>query len=94
MRWISRLAVVISSLLVVPTADAQWLNHPTPNLPRTADGKPDLAAPPPRGADGRRDRTDQTGAAAAAQAIPATAHTRSALPGRRWGSSISRVTHQ
>jgi hypothetical protein len=34
---------------------AQWLNHPTPNIPRTADGKPNLAAPAPRGADGRID---------------------------------------
>ena len=36
-------------------ADAQWLNHPTPNIPRTSDGKPDLAAPAPRGADGHPD---------------------------------------
>jgi len=33
-------------------AHAQWLNQPTPNIPRTADGKPDLAAPPARAADG------------------------------------------
>jgi hypothetical protein len=49
------LAIVVLSLLAVTTADAQWLNHPTPNIPRTHDGKPDLAAPPPRGADGRPD---------------------------------------
>ena len=49
------LAVVLLSLLTVTTADAQWLNHPTPNIPRTPDGKPDLAAPPPRGTDGRPD---------------------------------------
>jgi hypothetical protein len=48
-------AVVVLSLLAVTTADAQWLNHPTPNIPRTPDGKPDLAAAPPRGADGRPD---------------------------------------
>jgi hypothetical protein len=54
MRWL--LAVVsVLSLLPITTADAQWLNQPTPNIPRTADGKPDLAAPPPRGADGRPD---------------------------------------
>ena len=41
--------------LPITTADAQWLNQPTPNIPRTADGKPDLAAPPPRGADGHPD---------------------------------------
>src|SRR5206468_5173329 len=27
---------------------AQWVNHPTPGIPRTKDGKPDLAAPVPR----------------------------------------------
>jgi hypothetical protein len=36
----------------VAPAHAQWLNQPTPNIPRTADGKPDLAAPPARAADG------------------------------------------
>jgi hypothetical protein len=34
---------------------AQWLKQPTPGLPRTPDGKPDLAAPAPRAADGRPD---------------------------------------
>ena len=34
---------------------AQWLKIKTPGLPRTADGKPDLAAPAPRTADGKPD---------------------------------------
>jgi hypothetical protein len=34
---------------------AQWLNHPTPGIPRTAGGKPNLAAPAPRTADGKPD---------------------------------------
>lgn len=34
---------------------AQWLNRPSPGIPRTADGKPNLAAPPPRTADGKPD---------------------------------------
>jgi hypothetical protein len=37
------------------TATAQWLTHPTPGIPRTRDGKPDLTAPAPRGPDGRPD---------------------------------------
>ena len=37
------------------TVSAQWLNHPTPAMPRTADGKPNLSAPAPRTADGRPD---------------------------------------
>ena len=42
-------------MAVAPSADAQWLNQPTPNIPRTADGKPDLTAPPPRVPDGQPD---------------------------------------
>jgi hypothetical protein len=34
---------------------AQWPPYPTPNVPRTADGKPDLSAPVPRTADGKPD---------------------------------------
>jgi len=34
---------------------AQWLNYPTPGIPRLPDGKPNLAAPAPRTADGRPD---------------------------------------
>jgi hypothetical protein len=40
---------------IVTRADAQWLKHPTPGIPRTADGKPDLSAPAPRAADGQPD---------------------------------------
>jgi hypothetical protein len=36
---------------------AQWLDHPTPGIPRTADGKPNLAAPAPRAPDGKPDLT-------------------------------------
>jgi hypothetical protein len=35
----------------------QWLNYPTPGIPRTADGKPNLSAPAPKTADGRPDLT-------------------------------------
>ena len=34
---------------------AQWIGYPTPGIPRTRDGKPDLAAPAPRTSDGRPD---------------------------------------
>jgi hypothetical protein len=36
---------------------AQWINFPTPGIPRTADGKPNLAAPAPRASDGKPDFT-------------------------------------
>jgi hypothetical protein len=41
-------------VLAVPLT-AQWLHYPTPGIPRTADGKPDLSAPTPRTADGKPD---------------------------------------
>jgi hypothetical protein len=49
---------VLAAILVVALAvvvQAQWLNYPTPGIPRTADGKPDLNASTPRTADGRPD---------------------------------------
>jgi len=39
------------------SAEAQWLDRPTPGIPRTHDGKPDLTAPAPRGPDGKPDLT-------------------------------------
>jgi hypothetical protein len=35
--------------------DAQWLTYPTPGLPRLSNGKPNLAGPAPRTADGKPD---------------------------------------
>jgi hypothetical protein len=46
------------ALLVVSSSGvlgAQWLERPTPNIPRTADGKPNMAAPAPRTPDGKPD---------------------------------------
>jgi hypothetical protein len=36
-------------------ATGQWLNYPSPGIPRTPDGKPNLSAPAPRTPDGRPD---------------------------------------
>ena len=41
--------------VISTAADAQWLHLPTPGIPRTADGKPNLTAPAPRAADGKPD---------------------------------------
>ena len=46
--------LVLGALVSVPLS-AQWLNTPTPSVPRTADGKPDLNAPVPKAADGHPD---------------------------------------
>ncbi|HXP88709.1 MAG TPA: hypothetical protein VN841_28520 [Bryobacteraceae bacterium] len=34
---------------------AQWVSYPTPGIPRTKDGKPNLAAPAPRTREGKPD---------------------------------------
>ena len=47
-------AALILSLMSVSLM-AQWPKHPTPGLPRTADGKPDLSAPTPLIGDGKPD---------------------------------------
>jgi hypothetical protein len=49
-RWLLVWLVVLSV-----TAQAQWLNFPTPGTPRTKDGKPNLSAPTPRTAEGKPD---------------------------------------
>jgi len=36
-------------------ASAQWIQYPTPGIPRTAEGKPNLAAAVPKAADGKPD---------------------------------------
>ena len=48
---VAGLAIVLAALPL----DAQWLNYPTAGIPRTRDGKPNLATPAPRLADGTPD---------------------------------------
>ena len=49
----NKLAMILCAMSVSLTA--QWPNHPTPGVPRTPDGKPNLAGPAPRLADGKPD---------------------------------------
>ncbi len=51
-----RLPILLLTLSCL-SANGQWLNYPTPNVPRTPDGKPNLSAPAPRTADGKPDFT-------------------------------------
>jgi hypothetical protein len=51
----TRLAFAIAALLVSTSGYAQWLTQPTAGIPRTPDGKPNLAAPAPRTPDGKPD---------------------------------------
>jgi len=46
--------IVLAALLLLPVSlGAQWLDWRTPGIPRTADGKPNLAAPVPKHASGK-----------------------------------------
>jgi len=49
------IAIAILTIARGAPVGAQWLNYPTPGIPRTAGGKPNLAAPTPRTADGKPD---------------------------------------
>jgi hypothetical protein len=45
---------ILIALAAAPAfVQAQWLDHRTPGIPRTPDGKPNLSARTPRSADGR-----------------------------------------
>jgi hypothetical protein len=50
-RWIA----VFVLLLAGRPVEAQWLNYPTPNIPRAGNNAPDLQAPAPKRADGKPD---------------------------------------
>jgi hypothetical protein len=49
------IVVAVVALSFAAPLGAQWLNNPTPNIPRTADGTPDLTAPAPKTSDGKPD---------------------------------------
>src|SRR5215469_3087231 len=50
------LMAAMLAIASVPTT-AQWLNYPTPGIPRTVNGKPNLSAPAPKTTDGKPDLT-------------------------------------
>jgi hypothetical protein len=50
-RWTG--VVTFAAVIMAAPASAQWLKYPTPGMPRTPDGKPNLSAPAPRTADGK-----------------------------------------
>lgn len=50
---IGLLAILV--LALGAPAIAQWIDYPTPGIPRLANGKPDLSAPAPRASDGKPD---------------------------------------
>jgi hypothetical protein len=55
MRALMKAAAIVACFVVSPVLSAQWPPHPSTNVPKTPDGKPDLSAPAPRTADGKPD---------------------------------------
>jgi hypothetical protein len=47
--------VCLTFVIGTVSVSAQWLNYPTPGIPRTPDGKPNLAAPVPKAPNGKPD---------------------------------------
>lgn len=51
----TKVSTAIAFGLICVSVQAQWINQPTPGIPRTADGKPNLRAPVPQAQDGLPD---------------------------------------
>jgi hypothetical protein len=47
--------LIFAMLFITAPMEAQWLDHPTPGIPRTANGKPNLSAQAPKTSDGKPD---------------------------------------
>jgi len=45
--------LLLTAILWVPALGAQWPSYPTPHVPRTPDGKPNLTGPAPRTPEGK-----------------------------------------
>jgi len=61
MRSILRNALLVFMAAAPAALFGQWLDYPTPGVPRTPDGKPNLTAPAPRTADGKPDLSGMYG---------------------------------
>ena len=55
MRHATCALVVTAALLAPAQLTAQWVNYPSPGVPRRADGQVNMTAPAPRMADGKPD---------------------------------------
>ena len=55
MKTSLRVAILILTVAAISPLLAQWKPYPTPGVPKTATGAPNLTAPAPRTADGKPD---------------------------------------
>src|SRR5262249_53194368 len=54
-RMLNAMRAILVAACAAVSLPGQWLNYPTPGIPRTPDGKPNLSAPTPKTADGKPD---------------------------------------
>lgn len=88
------------STAVGSTVAAQWLNYPTPRVPRNPDGAPNLAAPPPRASTGKPDLSgiwepiaslnlkQESGAAYASQFVDLGSGLSGGIPYTPWAADL------
>ncbi|MBI4472573.1 MAG: hypothetical protein HY646_07880, partial [Acidobacteria bacterium] len=55
------LAAALMVAVLPGIVSAQWLDYPTPGVPRRPDGTPDMSATTPRTADGKPDLSGMRG---------------------------------
>jgi hypothetical protein len=83
--FVAATSSILLTALAVPL-DAQWPLHPV-GVPKGADGKPNLTAPPPRTADGKPDLSGiwMIGAGGAGTGIPG------GLPFQPWAADLQKM---
>src|SRR5580692_3839342 len=88
---VTPIATLVTLALLALAAPAQWINYPTPGIPRTADGKPDLSGPAPRMADGKPDLSglwQPASGGADPQFADIAKNTKGGLPFQTWAADL------
>ena len=91
-----RLGFVLIAIIALPAVGVtQWLRYPTADVPRKADGSPNLTAPAPRLADGKPDFSGLWHVALRNPCNPAVNRLTVAAPklaGHRWRAISVRIS--
>src|ERR1700716_3675633 len=78
---------IAAVLMMTASPSAQWLHYPTPGIPRTPDGKPNLSAPAPKMPDGKPDLSG-IWVAADGKYLPNLAADGSEVPFQPWARAL------